>query len=468
MMPVIEHLIRADVIRDPDPLTRPLRQAAVLSALREVDQTELTSATRVSIQRLIEELESIASAQYSIEGYLGGVGGTHGRRNPLREGGPGSVSPTGGVRGTATFGSLAMSSHVFFNQRLDDDPDYTGNKDKWLTHRITDAYLSAQFEFGELFIGSIDRNWGPTGITGSLVSAESYSYDHFMFQVGSDKIRVQSLLTDLDAFENPPDAEIQRWWITHRLMLRPADWIVIVAKQATLWAGGGRGLELRWLNPLKPSRSTALDEPTAGDSTNSVYGLDLWIHVPNRVTIQWDFTVDDFGFRFGSTVPDRLAGGMAVDVPLGPWASVRGTFSYASSLVYRTRRGNVDTMMRRGIGLGRNFSDYTETGVSLSLLPAQFVSVVPEVTLLRQGEGDFRLPFPAQPALDHPFIFEGIVENTWRAAVRAAITATTPFHISGHAGLHLIDNSGHVPGASRTVFVAGFRVEARLGRRGPL
>ena len=45
--------------------------------------------------------------------------------------------------------------------------------------------------------------------------------------------------------------------------------------------------------------------------------------------------------------------------------------------------------------------------------------LTPELTLLRQGEGEINDPFPATPseAGQTPQLFIGVVERTWRAAL---------------------------------------------------
>src|SRR3989454_5265382 len=58
VMPYVEHLIRAGVIADPDPLTRPLRRAAIVAALAGADTTAVGAATRETIRRLVAELSS--------------------------------------------------------------------------------------------------------------------------------------------------------------------------------------------------------------------------------------------------------------------------------------------------------------------------------------------------------------------------------------------------------------------------
>src|SRR2546428_11066969 len=56
VMPYVEHLIRAGVIADPDPLTRPLRRAAIAEALAGGDTPRGGAAPRGTIRRPLAEL----------------------------------------------------------------------------------------------------------------------------------------------------------------------------------------------------------------------------------------------------------------------------------------------------------------------------------------------------------------------------------------------------------------------------
>src|SRR6266699_4984919 len=53
--PYIEHLISAGVIRDPTPLTRPLKQGAVVRALLAADTGTVGPSVRRTIRRLLRE-----------------------------------------------------------------------------------------------------------------------------------------------------------------------------------------------------------------------------------------------------------------------------------------------------------------------------------------------------------------------------------------------------------------------------
>ena len=113
--------------------------------------------------------------------------------------------------------------------------------------------------------------------------------------------------------------------------------------------------------------------------------------------------------------------------------------------------------MRRGVGLARNFSDYDQLTLRASLLAAHNALLTPEVTLLRQGEGDFRLPYPPVTAYDSTRTFlSGVVERTVRLAVSYQLSAGS-WSLAGDGGVHLISNAGHVSGARETRWVG--RVE---------
>src|SRR5256885_10135806 len=96
------------------------------------------------------------------------------------------------------FGPAVLVSHPYIDTRLKWDPDYLGKKDRVIAGRTAEAYVSTQWSFGELFFGSVDRNWGPRITDGLLVSPNPYSYDHLDVRIGTDGVYLEGLLTQLD------------------------------------------------------------------------------------------------------------------------------------------------------------------------------------------------------------------------------------------------------------------------------
>jgi hypothetical protein len=76
----------------------------------------------------------------------------------------------------------------------------------------------------------------------------------------------------------------------------------------------------------------------------------------------------------------------------------------------------------------------------------------------RQGEGDYRLPFPT-PAeyATTPGMFSGVVMGVTRAAVSGA-TRWRDFEVSGDVGVNHNTNDQHVVGATHTGFEGRVKV----------
>src|SRR5207253_2982206 len=78
------------------------------------------------------------------------------------------------------------------------------------------------WRFGELFFGSLDRNWGPPALEGLIVSPSPYSYDHLALSLGTRRIQLQGIVTELDDLPDTSGALNHRFFIAHRLLWRPS------------------------------------------------------------------------------------------------------------------------------------------------------------------------------------------------------------------------------------------------------
>src|SRR5207249_6048281 len=138
-----------------------------------------------------------------------------------------------------------------------------------------------------------------------------------------------------------------------------------------------------------------------------------------------------------------------------------------ANLTYRT--GNpAEAVESRLVGLGRNFSDYDQLTLRAGLLAGPGVLLQPEATLLRQGQGDFRLPYPPVAAYGTtPTLFAGVVERTVRLAV-GATWQRGAWGLSGNGGVHFLHNAGHVTGVNDTKWVGSVTLSYRFHVEGVL
>jgi hypothetical protein len=465
-MPYVEHLIRAGVIADPDPLTRPLRRGDVVAALQAADTTGATAAVRATVRALLARLvPASGSPSYRADLYLQAAAANQDRRDPLRPVGDGYVAGRGGMRLSAAFGPVALSSHAYIDQYLQFDPDYTGNKSKNPPGRLTDAYISVQGKYGEAFLGALNRNWGPTGLDGFLTSPYAYSYDHLMLRAGTRAVRAEVLTTQLDDMTDTAGVVIHRYWASARVLMRPWKWMVASVDNATLWYGPTRTFEPRFLNPLKLSFITVNDD-NLSDSQNSLLNGSLRLALPRGIVLQGSLLVDAISGGIDAHAPDPLPTRGAIDgvadIPVAHGMAVRVWTGAVSAYAYRAPSGPQNTVMLRGVGLGENFADYWETGVTVSLVPWPFILLRPELVFLKQGEGDFRLPNPPLPVAG-PVIFEGVIERTLRLGLAGEASILRRLDLDLNAGVHRIENAEHQTGVSRTRFVGRVALTYRFG-----
>ena len=146
-------------------MVRPFRRA---DALRVLAAADTAGAPRAALHppaprrpRGAAERRAGGSAARA-----GGQAYSHIRRDVLHPLGPDGVRPYAEFTGEAVIGPFALVSRPAAEPRIADDPEWPGRRDLELAWRMPEAYLSAQFKYGSVFYGQMDRNWGPVGIAG--------------------------------------------------------------------------------------------------------------------------------------------------------------------------------------------------------------------------------------------------------------------------------------------------------------
>ena len=148
-------------------------------------------------------------------------------------------------------------------------------------------------------------------------------------------------------------------------------------------------------------------------------------------------------------------------------ASWTAFYTQVANLTYRNE-DDFQIPLFHGLGTGRNFADYDQATLKLGVLTPSGLLLQPELTLLRQGEGDPRLPHPLPPAYPTTAtLFQGVVERTWRMAL-GADWHQGRWGVSGNGGVHFVSNAGHVQGASDTRWVGSVRVSYTITWEGRL
>ena len=477
-MPYVEHLIAAGVIADPSPLTRPLRRSDVLRAIAAADTGHLSPAARATLRQLRAALgadSGVSGARVRAAGALGVAAANYARRDPLsaidstgpRRSGPGHATANGDLNLELVADRFVVVAHPQFDTRLTYDPDWFGKKDRAIGGRAAESYIAAQWKWAELFFGRLDRNWGPAGVQGLLLSDDPYGLDHFALSIGSAKLRLEAVATQLDD-RSDSGTVVHRFMGLHRLLFRPGRWSLALWEGSVL-SGRDRSFELWYLNPLNVG---ILEQWNNGGNVNSFVGLDF--ERRGRVTVFGQALLDDiqidrkvasdlkppsYAFTLGARGGVGSGGGFAA------W---RVFYTRVTNLTYRNE-DSLQIPLYHGLGTGRNFDDYDQLTLTVGLLPRAGLLLTPELTYLRQGEGDPRLPHPPVSAYPiTPTIFQGVVERTLRVALAGSYAVEGRVGLSFTAGVHRMTNFQHVAGDTRTRFLGSVGVSYRFRRQGPI
>lgn len=466
-LPLLEHLIARGDIEDPSPAIRPFRRIDAARALAAADTAGPT--------RLVHTLRGQFEDPPNQNGWrLAARGGaqaySHLRRDVLHPLGPDGVRPYADFTAEATFGNFVLVSRPAAEPRIVHDPEWPGRKDLTLAWRMVEAYASAQFKYGSVYYGQMDRNWGPIGVPGIGLSNYGYPQVEAGFDLGTRTLRLHGLARSLQDGRDSAGNRVQRYFFAHRLGLRLSNRVSVGVWETVVVAGVDRRFDGRFRNPL--SLLVLANQYGQGDEEGNVLlGFDAHWRAFRRATFEAQLGIDDLQYQNRSgpnRYPDRWALTLSAFGPIGRTLAWRALYTQASSLAFRTL-DPFQNLTDGGVGLGRNFDDQDQVTVTLTVPRGSVWLLTPELTLLRQGEGEIGDPFPATAAEAGaiPQLFIGVVERTWRAALGVS-ARQGPLDLTANAGLHHVVNADHVEGRTVNRFEGRFQATLGLSRRGVL
>jgi hypothetical protein len=373
------------------------------------------------------------------------------------------VEPGGGAEFLMQMGPVTAVGHPIIDGRLNVDPEYhllnglvpQGRADPV---RVQEGYVDAHWRYGEIYIGREGRNSGPTMYDGLLLGNYTYSYDHLYAEIGIPQIRMQTLVTRLnDEFYG--DTTVQRYFSWHRLSSHIKT-VEFGVTESIVYGRPGQSFVFNYVNPFGLYYFSEINEEQGGTNANKMVGVDgAWRSPVGNYSFEW--YLDDIqafggcGGTMGPSCKKPPSGGWTLQadgVPLVGDQRLFFAYTLVSNLSYRTGEQPWTDYTSYDISLGRGFSDYDEYRAGLDL------AAIPEVPLKiygafsRQGQGDYRIPFPPISAYPTtPTFLSGIVSYVYRGAVSGAVSLPW-IDVSGDVGLNHVKNWDHVTGVDKTLF----------------
>jgi hypothetical protein len=402
---------------------------------------------------------------------------SNGRLDPVRvlDGGR-SVFTWGTLHVDASQGGFTASGGLRHDLYWDEDPD---GLDAVLRLYMRTDHIYAGYRSGPLMvhIGRFDAHWGPHGGPGLVLSGNPRSMDALHLRLGGSRVALRSVFAELDAItgdgrftgiagsDSVLSGSRRRYLAAHRIDWRPTRSLALTLSESAVISGTGTGFSLKYLNPVQFA-FLAVDNRPKNDENNGLLAAMLWWRL-RATTLSLQFLADDFVYMSGSEPPSLALAATLVRGGLRPWLDVGAEFTAVTARAYNTHQPE-GRYIYLGRGIGTSFSDHVTASLYGRVwldrtLPG--LSVEPGLTLLWQGEADFRLPIP--PEDEAGTILTGVVERTIRGAVRASYEIGTVGRLFVDAGVNHLRNAAHVEGRSRTLFVVTGGVSVRLALSGP-
>jgi hypothetical protein len=308
---------------------------------------------------------------------------------------------------------------------------------------MDEAYLSGRWRYVQLSFGRVARNWGPAPLDGLQVGHYADSYDHLHLRLGVESLHLTTIVARLDDMTIGVDSVAQRYFTAHRLSARWRH-MEIAASEAVVYGGIARGFEPSLANPMAILDLLQYNER---QSLNVSYGLDVAWRTATHGLYAGQLLLDDFQVdRCGIVCKEPASVGYTLLAEGVPLAGARSFASYTrvTNLTYRSAN-QWERYTSFDLSLGRGQSDYDESRAGIELAPPLGGPLRLYGAYRRQGEGDYRKPFP--PVSDNPttpLIFAGVLTRVRRAG--AQWTTSGRISVSADVGYNWVTNAGHVSG----------------------
>lgn len=377
-----------------------------------------------------------------LSGAFYAVGQTSGRRELMLADHVNSVDP--GIMGRFVFagGPVVGMLRVIGDTRLNDDPEFAGRKDRDIGGRTEDGYVSAQWRYGELFVGRAARNWGPASMPGLIIGNYAYSYDHLYGRFGTRRIHFASLLAKLDSDPLGGGRVSNRYLSAHRLAGRIGP-VELGISESILMSGEGRALEIGMLNPLNIYALSWRNERLDG---NLMLGADAALRTRRFGSWSAEVLIDDLQIDRCDAVcqePSSYGFSLTADgLPLRGAQRWFASYTRVSSLAYRTPAYS-ERYASFEVGIGRGYSDYDEVRAGIDLAVVPRIPVKLYLAHRRQGVGDYRFPFPDTSAYRAtPAFLMPDVATVQRLGLSGGGALGRGFELTADVGLNRVSHAG--------------------------
>ncbi len=470
----LDALLNRGALRSLSALERPYNVAQIAAAL-----TKQMPANPSPVIKSYERALRRALVKYNVGGLLSGAprkpglhyqlgGDVYGTaqstsiREMMRANDVRGIYAGGGIQGAVQVGPVTAVVHPIWDGRLNADPEYSKlTQSRADPVRLQEGYVDARWKYGEIFVGREGRNSGPSDYDGLLLGNYAYSYDHIYGQVGVPQIHLQWLVTRLND-EQFGDTIEQRYFSWHRIASHIGP-VEVAGEESIVYGRPGQSFVLNYVNPVAMYYFTEINEEQGGTNANKMIGMQAAWRSPVG-TFSGEFYLNDVQ-AFSDCTPAVLcekpfSGGWTVTangIPLVGDQRLFASYTRLQNLSYRTFEQKWTDYTSYDVSLGRGYADYDEYRLGLDLAAVPAVPLKIYAAYSRQGQGDYRIPFPPPDSFPVTTGFlSGVVSHVYRGAVSGALSLPW-IDVSGDIGINHVSNWQHLPGVDHTHFAGSVK-----------
>lgn len=352
--------------------------------------------------------------------------------------------------------SLSVYGSFVLDEKLADDPEYTGKKWRGLAGNVHQAFVSFNTGRFDILAGRFGGFWGPRR---SLVFSPRQNLDGLAYSFRWGKLVISYRLARLDGLSPERDGVESfenRYMAAHRYDFHFSPKLTVGLFETVVFGGPGRPLELFYLNPLIFFHGTQLNENL---DDNTMVGFDFSYKPQAGIKVYGQVLVDDLQLddkNASDREPDQLGilGGVYYADVIHR-TDVRAEYTRISNWTFNQRfERNRYTNDNEPIGSALG-NDYDMFDLSVIHWFKEFVAISANFSYLRQGEGrvnaEWTMPWlEVEGDYSEPFP-TGVVQKTLTASLGAKGFLLGHFYFDIEAGLDRVENRFHVEGEDESL-----------------
>jgi hypothetical protein len=251
---------------------------------------------------------------------------------------------------------------------------------------------------------------------------------------------------------SPAGDQASRFFSIHRLSYKKGRYEGALS-EGFVYSGVGRNYEVSLVNPFNVFALSWRDEGLDG---NLSMGFESSWNAGRFGTYSGHVYLDDFQLDTCDTTcnePNSYGFSLTADgLPLSGDQRWFASYTRVTNLAYHTPN-IAERYSIHEVGLGRAYSDYDEVrvGADIALVPRTPLKLY--FAHRRQGEGDYRDPYPpVSQYATTPIFLSGVVWTVNRFGLSGASTITRDFQIVADIGINQVTNRRNVVGNDVTAF----------------